>query len=187
SAVGYYGPHTDENIDEDIPAGDDYLASVCADWEAASARVENFGVRRVIIRIGLMFTAQGGIFTRLQLPFKLFAGGPMGSGKQYYSWIHMQDGVAAIRFLIENKQAQGAFNLTAPNPVTSRHFGLTLGKVMGRPSLLPVPGFALKIALGEVSMTALTGQRVIPKRLLEMGFDFKYPDLEDALLEIVNQ
>ena len=157
SAVGYYGPQGDEPIDEDSPAGDDYLASVCVDWEAASAALEEQGVRRAIIRTGLMFTAQSGIFTRLQLPFKLFAGGPMGSGKQYYSWIHMQDGIAAIRFLIGNKQARGAFNLTAPNPVTSREFGKTLGKVMGRPSRIPVPGFAMQMAMGEVSMTALEG------------------------------
>ena len=187
SAVGYYGPHTDELIDEHYPSGDDYLASVCVDWEAATTPVEELGVRRAIIRTGLMFTHEGGIFTRLQLPFKLFAGGPMGSGKQYYSWIHMLDGINAIRFLINNTEAQGAFNLTAPNPVTSREFGKTLGKVMGRPSAIPVPAFAMKLAMGEVSMTALEGQRVIPKHLLDLGFEFKYPDLEEALLEIVNQ
>ena len=187
SAIGYYGPHEDEIIDESFPAAGDYLASVCVDWEASTAAVEEQGVRRVIIRSGLLFTAQGGIFTRLQLPFKLFVGGPMGSGNQYYSWIHMQDGIAAIRTLIEKKEAQGPYNLSAPNPVTSRQFGVTMGAVMGRPSVMPVPGFALKMALGEVSMTALEGQRVIPKRLQELGFDFKYPDLEDALLEIVNQ
>jgi uncharacterized protein (TIGR01777 family) len=187
SAIGYYGPHTDELIDEDYPAGDDYLASVCVDWENATKPVEEFGVRRAITRTGLVFTPEGGIFDRLQFPFKLFAGGPMGSGKQYYSWIHMQDAINAIRLLIENKEAQGAFNLTAPSPVTSREFAKTLGKVMGRPSAIPVPSFALKLALGEVSMTALEGQRVIPKHLLDLGFEFKYPDLEEALLEIVNQ
>jgi uncharacterized protein (TIGR01777 family) len=187
SAVGYYGPHADEIINEDFPVGTDYLASICADWEAATEAIEEQGVRRVIIRTGLVFTAQGGIFARLQLPYKLFVGGPMGSGDQYYSWIHVQDMIAAIRFLIGNKSAQGAFNMTAPNPVTSRQFGKTLGKVMRRPSVVPVPGFAMKIALGEVSMTALEGQRVIPKRLLDMGFEFKYPELEEALLEIVNQ
>ena len=186
SAVGYYGPREDEIIDEGFPAGDDYLARVCADWEDASEAVEGQGVRRVIIRTGLMLTAQGGIFTRLQLPFKLFAGGPMGSGNQYYSWIHMHDGIAAIRFLIVNQEARGVFNLTAPNPVTSREFGQMLGKVMGRPSVIPVPGFAMQMALGEVSMTALEGQRVIPKRLLKLGFGFKYPELEEALFEIVN-
>lgn len=187
SAVGYYGPQSDEHIYEDHPAGDDYLASVCADWETSTAEVEEQGVRRAIIRTGLMFTHKGGIFTRLQLPFKLFVGGPMGSGKQYYSWIHMQDGINAIRSLIENKEAQGVFNLTAPNPVTSREFAKTMGKVMGRPSIIPVPSFAMKIAFGEVSMTALEGQRVIPKHLLDLGFEFKYPDLEEALLEIANQ
>jgi uncharacterized protein (TIGR01777 family) len=187
SAIGYYGPQTDELIYEDHPAGDDYLASVCVDWEAATAEVEEGGVRRAIIRTGLVFTPEGGIYDRLQLPFKLFAGGPMGSGKQYYSWIHMQDAINAIRFLVEKKDAQGAFNLTAPSPVTSREFAKTLGKVMGRPSAIPVPSFAMKLALGEVSMTALEGQRVIPKHLLDLGFEFKYPDLEMALLEIVNQ
>jgi uncharacterized protein (TIGR01777 family) len=187
SAIGYYGPHEDELIDETYPAADDYLASVCVDWENSTVGVEELGVRRAIIRSGLVFTALGGIFTRLQLPFKLFAGGPMGSGNQYYSWIHMDDHIAAIRFLIDEQKAQGAFNLTAPNPVTSRQFGVTLGKVMSRPSFMPVPGFAMKMALGEVSMTALEGQRVIPKQLQELGFEFIYPDLEEALLEIVNQ
>lgn len=187
SAIGYYGPHEDESIDESSPAADDYLASVCVDWEASTAAVEGQGVRRAIIRTGLVFNAQGGIFTRLQLPFKLFIGGPIGSGNQYYSWIHMHDYIAGIRYLIDEEAARGAFNLTAPNPVTSRQFGKTLGAVMGRPSILPVPGFALKMAIGEVSMTALEGQRVIPKRLQELGFEFKYPNLEDALLEIVNQ
>ena len=187
SAVGYYGPHADELIDESFPAADDFLASVCVDWEAATAAVEEHGVRRVVIRTGLVFTPQGGIFTRLQLPFTLFVGGPMGSGNQYYSWIHMSDYIAALRLLIDDHGTSGAFNMTAPNPVTSRQFAKTMGKVMGRPSLMPVPGFAMKAALGEVSMTALEGQRVIPKRLQDLGYSFKYPQLEEALLEIVNQ
>ena len=187
SAIGYYGPYTDEVIDEQYPAANDYLAKVCVEWEAATAPVEDLGVRRAIIRTGLMLTAHGGIFTRLQLPYKLFVGGTMGSGRQYYSWIHVHDEIAAIRFLIENDGGQGAFNLTAPNPVSNREFGQTLARVMGRPSIIPVPGFALKMALGEVSMTALEGQRVIPNHLQELGFGFQYPDLEAALLDIVNQ
>lgn len=187
SAVGYYGPQADEYIDEDNPAGDDFLASVCVAWEGSTSEVEEYGVRRVIVRTGLMLSADGGIFPRLQLPYKLYVGGPMGSGKQYYSWIHVADEIAAIRFLIDNQDTQGAFNLVAPNPVSNREFGQMLGKVMGRPSLIPVPGFALKLALGKVSMTALEGQRVIPKRLQELGFKFQYPELEDALLDIVNQ
>lgn len=187
SAVGYYGSHGDELIDEDFLSGEDYLASVCVDWENSTTAVEELGLRRVIVRTGLVFTAQGGIFTRLQLPYKLFVGGPIGSGNQYYSWIHVQDWVAAVRLLIGNKATQGAFNLTTPNPVTNRDFGKTLGKVMGRPSIIPLPGFAMNLALGEVSMTALEGQRVMPKRILDLGFKFKYPELVEALLEIVNQ
>jgi len=187
SAVGYYGSHGDELIDEDFLSGEDYLASVCVDWENSTTAVEELGLRRVIVRTGLVFTAQGGIFTRLQLPYKLFVGGPIGSGNQYYSWIHVQDWVAAVRLLIGNKATQGAFNLTTPNPVTNRDFGKTLGKIMGRPSIIPLPGFAMNLALGEVSMTALEGQRVMPKRILDLGFKFKYPELEEALLEIVNQ
>ena len=187
SAVGYYGSHGDELIDEDFLSGEGYLASVCVDWENSTTAVEELGLRRVIVRTGLVFTAQGGIFTRLQLPYKLFVGGPIGSGNQYYSWIHVQDWVAAVRLLIGNKATQGAFNLTTPNPVTNRDFGKTLGKVMGRPSIIPLPGFAMNLALGEVSMTALEGQRVMPKRILDLGFKFKYPELEEALLEIVNQ
>lgn len=187
SAVGYYGPQQEKFIDEKSPAANDYLASVCVAWENSTAPVEDLSVRRAIVRTGLMMSAQGGIFSRLQLPFKLFVGGPMSSGNQYYSWMHMQDGIAAMRFLIENEEARGVFNLTAPNPVTSREFGKILGKVMGRPSIIPVPGFALRMALGEVSMTALEGQRVIPKHLQELGFEFQYPDLEDALLDVVNR
>jgi len=185
SAVGYYGPHEDEIIDETFPPENDYLASVCVNWEASTAAVEDEGVRRVIIRTGLVLTTHGGIFTRLQLPFKLFVGGPIGSGKQYYSWIHVNDMISAIHTLIDNGETHGAYNLTAPNPITSREFGKTLGNVMGRPSMIPASSFALKLALGEVSSTALEGQRVIPKRLLDLGFKFEYPELKGALLDIV--
>jgi uncharacterized protein (TIGR01777 family) len=187
SAIGYYGPQDDKLIEEDNPAGDDFLASVCVAWEGSTVEVEDYGVRRAVIRTGLMLSADGGIFPSLQLPYKLFVGGPMGSGKQYYSWIHVADEIAAILFLIDNQEAHGAFNLVAPNPVSNREFGRMLGKAMGRPSLIPVPGFALRFAIGEVSMTALKGQRVLPKRLQELGFKFQYPDLEDALLDIVNR
>jgi uncharacterized protein (TIGR01777 family) len=123
----------------------------------------------------------------LLLPFKLFAGGPMGSGRQYLSWIHMADQIAAMRFLMENQGASGAFNLTAPNPVTNKAFAKLLGRVMKRPAFMPVPGLAMRLAFGEVATVVLDGQRVLPARLQEQGFEFQYPEAEDALGEILNK
>ena len=181
SAVGIYGPLGDECVDETTPDGTDFLAQVGRQWEDSTRSVESMGVRRVIIRTGLVFSERDGIFSLLKLPFSLFAGGPVGSGRQYFSWIHMEDEVNAIRFLIENQAASGVFNLSAPNPVSNKQFGRTLSKVMRRPFFFPVPSFILKLLLGEVATLALDGQRVLPTRLLEAGFRFKYEQLEDAL------
>jgi uncharacterized protein len=181
SAVGIYGPMKDELVDENYPDGNDFLAQVGREWEDSTQMVESIGVRWVIIRTGLVLSDQGGIFPLLKFPFTLFAGGPIGSGRQYLPWIHMEDEVNAIRFLIENQAARGVFNLSAPNPVTSKAFGKALGKAMKRPSILPAPEFALKLMLGEVSTLALDGQRVVPTRLQEAGFNFKYDHLAGAL------
>lgn len=185
SAVGYYGTHADEVITENSPPGTDFLAEVGKTWEAASALVEEMGVRRVIIRTGVVLAEKGGPLPLLILPFRLFVGGPVGSGKQYLPWIHLDDEVAAIRFLIENESARGPFNLTSPNPVTNKQFGEVAGKVLGRPSLLPTPGFMLKLVLGEASTIALDGQRAVPKALQEAGYDFQFPNLEGALRELL--
>jgi uncharacterized protein (TIGR01777 family) len=142
------------------------------------------GVRRVVIRTGVVLSFHDGALYRMALPFKLFAGGSMGSGKQVLSWIHPDDEVGAIRFLIENASASGPFNLCAPHPLTNAEFSRVLGKVMGRPSLIPTPAFALNTVFGEVAALVLTGQRVIPKKLLEAGYTFKYPDAEAALRDL---
>ena len=181
SAVGYYGALDDEKVDEIVSAGQDFLAHFCQEWENSTAYVEKVGVRRVIIRSGIVLSKETGALPRMMLPFKLFAGGPFGNGRQYISWIHLIDEVAAIRYLIENSESSGAYNLTSPNPCTNADFGRALGKVMNRPYYMPVPGFAMRIAFGEVATVVLDGQRVIPQRLLDSGFAFQFPKLESAL------
>jgi uncharacterized protein (TIGR01777 family) len=185
SAIGYYGPRGDEKITEESSPGSDYLARICVDWESSSEEVEKFGVRRVVIRSGIYLTPDDGALMRLLLPFKLFAGGPFGDGQQWYSWIHPTDEVEAIRFLIEHPDASGVFNLTSPNPEKNRDFAKILGRVMKRPSFMPVPGFALKTLFGEVTTVVLDGQRVLPERLQELGFSFKFPNLESALQDLL--
>lgn len=184
SAVGYYGPRGDEKINENEKPGSTFDATTCVAWEKATDAVEAMGVRRVIIRTGVVIEKTGGALVRMSLPFKLFVGGPVGSGKQYFPWIHLTDEINAIQFLMENKQQKGVFNLAAPNPVTMKEFAVALGKAMGRPSFMPVPGFALQILFGEMASILLNGQRVIPNRLLQQGFKFKYSTVDAALSEI---
>ncbi len=185
SAVDYYGASGDEELTEASPPGEDYLATTCREWEAASAGVEALGVRRAVIRTGVVLSTRGGALPRLMLPFKLFAGGPAGDGRQWLPWIHVEDEVGAIRFLIERTEAVGPFNLTSPQPLTNRDFGKVLGSVMGRPSLLPAPAFALKLALGEMSTLVLDGQRALPARLVEHGFAFRFPEARAALEDLL--
>jgi hypothetical protein len=185
SAIGYYGVTGDKILTEDDPPGGDFLAAICPAWEASTQEVEALGVRRPVFRGGIPFTTKGGALTRLLLPFKLFAGGWMGHGRQYLSWIHIDDYVAAIRFLIQNEKATGVYNLTAPNPITSRQFARIAGKVMKRPWFFPVPGFVLRLLFGEVSTVVLDGQRALPERLLKDGFAFQYPEPEAALRDIL--
>lgn len=185
SAVGYYGAQPDMTVPltEASPAGSDFLAQVCVAWEASSQAVEALGVRRVIIRTGLPLTFSGGVLPKLALPFQFFAGGRMGSGKQPMPWLHIDDHVKAIRFLIETPTTSGAYNLSAPNPVSNAEFAKTLAKVIGRPALIPTPAAALKLALGEELAEALLlkGQNAVPQRLQEAGFEFDHPQLEEAL------
>jgi len=185
SAIGSYGPRGDEPLTEDASAGSDYLANLCQEWENATAPVEKHGVRRAIIRTGIYLTPDDGALKRLLLPYKMFAGGPFGNGQQYYSWIHPSDEVEAIRFILENPKARGIFNLTAPEPLKNKDFGKTLGKVLGRPSLIPIPRFVLQTAFGEVVTVVFDGQRVLPKHLQDLGFPFKFPKLEPALIDIL--
>lgn len=185
SAVGYYGPGDDQVITEDTSPGSDFLAGVCKDWEASTEQVESLGVRRVVIRTGVVLSAQGGALPRMTMPFRLFAGGPLGSGKQYFPWIHIEDEVAAIRFFLEDEQTSGPYNLAAPNPPTNKEFVRHLGQVMGRPSLMPTPSFALRTLFGEMSTVLLDGQRAVPSRLQEAGYQFIFPDPVAALRDLL--
>ncbi len=185
SAVGYYGPRRDELLGEDAGPGSDYLAHVCFEWEASTAPVERLGVRRPVIRTGIVLSAEGGALPKIVLPFKLFAGGPMGSGKQWWPWIHLRDEVRAIRFLMEQESATGPYNLTAPHPLTNKEFASVVGDVMGRPAFFPVPSPVLQTALGEMSTVLLDGQRALPRRLEEAGFAFDFPTLDAALKDLL--
>jgi uncharacterized protein (TIGR01777 family) len=185
SAIGYYGFHDDEKLSEESPPGDDFFAE-WREWEKVSEPVEDMGVRRVIIRSGIIFsTGKGSALNPLVLQVRLFAGGPIGDGKQYLSWIHEVDEARAIRFLIEDEDASGAINLTAPNPATQDEVGKAIAKTLGRPYYLPAPEFAFNLAFGEIASLVTKGQRVMPRRLLEQGFEFQFPDLESALQDIL--
>lgn len=185
SAVGYYGPRGQEIIAEDAPPGQDFAAQVCVRWEDSTRAVEAMGVRRPIIRTGIVLSSEGGALPRMLLPYKLFAGGKIGDGTQGFPWIHIDDEVGAIRFLIDNAAANGSFNLTAPSPPTNAEFSEAIGKAMGRPSAIPVPSFALKAAFGEMSTVLLEGQRAAPKKLLELGYTFRFTDPVAALRDVL--
>lgn len=185
SAVGYYGPHGDEVITESAPPGADFPAHVCFQWESSTAPVEKLGVRRAVIRTGLVLSKEGGALPQILLPFKFYTGGKVGSGKQYWPWIHIEDEVRAIRFLIDTPSATGPFNLTAPNPVTAAEFAKTVGQVMKRPDFLPAPAFAFKLAFGEMSTILLEGQRAVPEMLEALGFQFSFATLEAALANLL--
>jgi hypothetical protein len=184
SAVGYYGPRDATPVTEDAPAGSDFLAQVCVAWENSTAAVETVGVRRVIIRTGVVLDAAAGALPKMALPFKLFAGGPVGSGQQGFPWVHRADEIAAIRFLIEHPEAHGPFNLTAPNPPNNAQFSRALGRALHRPALMPAPGFALRLAFGEMAAVLLEGQRAAPHRLQALDFQFQFSQAETALHDL---
>ena len=183
SAVGYYGPHGDEPVTEQTPPGDDFLARVCRDWEAEALRAGPT-TRVVLLRTGLVLENDGGALPQMALPFRLFAGGPAGSGEQYYAWIHRDDWVAMAGWALRTHVA-GPLNVTAPNPVTNRGFSRTLGRVLRRPAFMPAPAFALRLALGEMAdALLLSGQRALPAAAQAQGFHFEYPTLDTALQAI---
>jgi len=185
SAVGYYGVANTEPLDEDAPPGHDFQARVCWDWELTTSHAEVLGVRRVVTRSALVMSARAGILPMVLLPFKLFVGGRLGSGRQWFPWIHLVDEVGAIRFLIENPEAKGVFNLIAPQALTNAQLARLIGRVMRRPSFFPVPAFALRLALGEKAMLVLDGVRPAPRRLLEMGYAFKFPEAGPAFRDLL--
>ncbi|MDY7001022.1 MAG: TIGR01777 family oxidoreductase [Thermodesulfobacteriota bacterium] len=187
SAVGYYGDGGDTLLDESSPLGSGFLAGVCRAWEDSTQAIEVAGVRRVIIRTGVVLGPHGGALEKFLPPFRMFMGGPLGSGKQWFPWIHLADEVGAIVFLLENKDAFGAFNLTSPGLLTMRSFCAELGRALKRPSWFPVPGFALRLVLGaeKASEMILSGQRAYPKKLLEKGYEFLFSDLAEGLKDVI--
>lgn len=184
SAVGYYGPCGDTAVDESRDPGTDFLAQVCQTWENEAYQVKNPGTRVATLRTGLVLGTEGAL-NKMLLPFKLFLGGPLGSGKQWLSWIHITDLVRLIHYIIEHRELSGPVNGTAPEPVTMKTFCGTLGEVLERPSWLPVPEPALKVALGQMSEMLLHGQRALPQKALDAGFEFRYPALKPALQNIL--
>jgi uncharacterized protein (TIGR01777 family) len=185
SAVGFYGAAGDEVVTEDHPPGAGFLPDLGVEWEGASAAVEGLGVRRAILRTGIVLARDGGALPRMALPFRLFVGGPMGSGRQVVPWIHLADAARAIRFLAERDDARGPFNLAAPHPATNAELSRAIARVLGRPNLFRVPGFALRLAVGELADSLLTGQRAVPRALERLGFRFRFPELEPALRDLL--
>ena len=181
SAVGYYGPRGDEPLNEDAKPGDDFLARLCVDWEAQAQQAESLGVRVCLLRTGIVLAKGEGALKKMVPPFKMFIGGPLGSGRQCMPWIHIEDEVGLIQFLAENQRARGPFNGTAPAPVTMGEFSKTLGVVLNRPSWARVPPSVLALMVGEMAEMLLNGQRAIPEAAITLGFKFKYPNLKLAL------
>lgn len=184
SAIGYYGTSETATFDETSFSGNDFLAQVCQAWEAEASKVIDVGVRLVILRFGIVL-GTGGALGKMITPFKLFAGGPIGSGRQWFSWIHLDDIVNLILQALTKPEMQGVYNATAPNPVRMAELSQTMGQVMNRPSWLPVPSFAIEALLGDGAIVVLEGQQVQPKRTLEAGFEYLYPNLKPALTEIL--
>jgi uncharacterized protein len=185
SAIGYYGTSETNKFNEDSPAGKDFLAEVCTAWETAAQAVTATGTRLVILRLGVVLGENGGALGKMLPPFIAFVGGPMGSGKQWFSWVHRDDVVKLIITAITDSQMQGVYNATAPNPVTMADFCQTLGSVINRPSRLSVPNFAVEALLGEGAIVMLEGQQVVPTHTLAQGFEFQYPTLTPALSAIL--
>jgi uncharacterized protein len=185
SAIGYYGTSETAEFEENSPAGDDFLAQVCQEWETAAQGVKNTGTRLAILRLGIVL-GMGGALAKMLPAFRLFAGGPIGTGKQWFSWIHRDDVVNLILYALENPQIEGVLNATAPHPVRMNELCETLGEILKRPSWLPVPSFALELLLGDGAKVVLEGQQVLPKRTLVSGFQYQYPKLKSALEEILS-
>jgi uncharacterized protein (TIGR01777 family) len=185
SAVGYYGFHGDEILTEDSPPGDDFLARLGRDWEEEARGAEKKGYRLVITRFGIILGEEGGALGQMVPLFKKYLGGPLGSGRQWFSWIHLEDLTRAFLFLLKNPEITGPVNCTSPHPVRNEDLAAAIGKVLGKPSSFRAPGFLLKMALGEFGSVLLEGQRVIPEKLHKSGFQFLYPEMEGALQQIL--
>jgi len=185
SGVNYYGPRDLAPVTEADSAGDDYLANLCKAWESSTKLVEELGIRRVVIRSAIVLSARDGILPIMMFPLKIFVGGSLGNGRQGLAWIHLDDEVTAIRFLLENQNASGPFNLTAPTPISNADFLRVLAKTLNRPYWLPVPAFALRLVLSGMSTLVLDGAYLLPKRLQELGFHFRFETAEAALSDLL--
>jgi uncharacterized protein (TIGR01777 family) len=182
SATGFYGNRGDEDLTESSPKGEGFLPDVCEEWEQQAAKAEDFGARVCVLRTGVVLAKDGGALDKMLMPFKLGVGGTIGSGKQWMPWIALDDVLEIYHFALENTAISGAVNTTAPNPSTNEEFTKTLGKVINRPTILPIPEFAVKLLFGEMGeRLLLEGQKVLPEKLQDNGFEFKFPNLEDAL------
>lgn len=181
SAIGYYGPHGEEPLDEEAPAGNDFLAQVCLEWEAEAAKATELGLRVVQVRTGVVLDSSGGALAKMLPPFRLGVGGPVAGGRQYISWIHTADLVGMMVAAISDQRWVGPVNGTAPEPLHNRDFSRVLGRVLKRPALLPVPAVALQLLYGEMAEIVTTGARVVPAKPLVLGYEFQHPELEEAL------
>ena len=182
SAIGFYGDRDDELLTEESEAGSGFLPDVCKEWEAEAFKAKDFGARVVALRTGIVLSKKGGALAKMITPFSYGVGGVVGTGKQYMSWVTLTDLVKLIVFLVNNDEVKGVVNATTSNPVTNEKFTKTMGKVVNRPTILPVPGFGIKLIFGEMGeKLLLEGARVLPKKLEEYGFEFEFPDLEEAL------
>jgi uncharacterized protein (TIGR01777 family) len=181
SAVGYYGPGGDEVLTEDAPAGTDFLAELASTWEAAALAAARDGVRVALCRTGLVLAGEGGLLPVIARPVRLFVGGPLGDGQQWQPWIHAEDETRMLLTAIDDERMTGPFNATAPEPVRQRELAKALGRALGRPAVVPAPAFAIRLAMGEMAEIALCGQRAVPARMRELGYEFAYPDLDRAL------
>jgi uncharacterized protein (TIGR01777 family) len=185
SAVGYYGFRDDTPLDEGSAPGNDFLAQLCQAWEQEALKAMAHGIRTVVLRSGIVLDKKEGALPQLMLPFKMFVGGPILPGTQWMSWIHLEDEIGIIMLALEDERARGPLNATAPTPQRNRDLSKAVGAALGRPSLMPVPGFALQLMVGEFAESLTTGQRVLPKKAQELGYQFKFPELGPALREIV--
>lgn len=187
SAVGYYGNVDEGDVEESRPAGEGFLASLCVEWERAAMKAEASGVRVVVLRIGVVLGGKGSALGRMALPFRLFVGGPIGTGGQWFPWVHVADVAGVARYVLDERQVRGPVNVVAPERVRMREFSSALGAAMGRPSWAPVPGFAVRLILGELAGMVLGGQNVVPSALRKAGYRFRHPGLRDALADALKR
>ncbi len=186
SAIGYYGNQGDREVDEATTGHDEFSHRLCRDWEREADTAEEYGVRICLLRTGVVIGRKGGFLKRMALPFKWGLGGRLGNGRQWMSWIHLDDHIMMIKMLMENDELSGVFNLTSPNPVTNREFTKVLGKLLHRPAFFHIPGWVLRILLGELSDLLVKGQKVLPAKLQKAGFQFRFASLEDALQDALS-